>query len=49
LTDEDGVGVNFSCVDNVDDLKFVDKRIQYDTVGAVLEGVYDEKGRIELA
>lgn len=44
LNGNDGVGVNMSCVEDVEVLKFVERRVTYDVANAVREGVYNEKG-----
>lgn len=41
------LGLNMSCVDDVEALKWVDRRTTYEDARAVLEGIYDERGRIE--
>jgi hypothetical protein len=40
------IGINTRCIDNLDDLKRVERRVTWDTAEAVLEGVYDEKGPV---
>ncbi|KAK4545238.1 hypothetical protein LTR36_003418 [Oleoguttula mirabilis] len=44
LDGSDGVGVNMNCVEDVEALRFVERRVTYDVAKVVLEGVYNENG-----
>lgn len=44
---EDEVGINARCIDNLDDLKYIEWRVTWDMAQKVLPGVYDVNGPVK--